>query len=174
MATTQTITIHFQLDWREYFAATEHLRANRYTIAPEKVLGGLLVLTSAVVFFIGNLNLGTIPISIVGISVIFGARPLRRILTRLKWSAEPFYRSEAIFTFTDHEIHFVMGRVESRLDWKYYQGFLETPDSFIFVYAKKAISLFPKRAFADERQIAEFRNLVHKKLERVGDDNTRV
>lgn len=170
----EPIIINFQLDWREYFAATETLRANRYTIAPEKVVGGLLITSGAAWFFIDNLNLLTIPIFTFGLAIIFGARPLRQFVTRLKWAGEPFYRSNATFTFVDQEIHFIIGRVESRLDWKYYQGFLETPDSFIFVYAKKAISLFPKRAFADDRQIAEFRNLVHKKLERVGDDNTRV
>lgn len=165
----EPITIRFQLEWREYHTATELLRAARYNLPPEKLIGGLLVIASSAWFFLGDLDLRTILPFSAGLLVIFGAPAWRRLAMRRRWRSEPFYQAPTTFTFSEREIHFVMGRVESRLDWKYYQRFLETPEAFVFVYAKKAISLFPKRAFTDQRQIAEFRDLVHQKLQRVGE-----
>lgn len=165
----EPITINFQLEWREYHAAAERLRAARWLIAPERAIGGLILLASVAWFFLGDLDLRSTFTFTAGLAVIFGAPAWRRLARRHHWRNEPFYRASTTFTFSEDGLHFVMGRVESRLDWKYYQRFLETSDAFILVYAKKAISLFPKRAFADERQLAEFRDLVRQKLERMGE-----
>jgi hypothetical protein len=165
----EPITINFQLEWSEYHAAAELLRHTRYLLAPERAIGGLVLIGSVAWFFIGDLDLRSAFTFTAGLAVIFGAPLFRRLARQQHWRTEPFYQAPTTFTFSEGGIHFVMGRVESSLDWKYYQRFLETPDAFIFVYAKKAISLFPKRAFADERQLAEFRDLVRQKLERVGE-----
>ena len=57
-----------------------------------------------------------------------------------------------------------MGIIESNLDWKYYQRLIEKPDGFLLVYGNDSFNLLPKRAFADETLIQEFRALASKKL----------
>lgn len=160
----ERITIRFRLDWREYFAAREFFRATRYNMAPEHALGGLLVVASCFWFFLDKLNLRATAGLAAGLILIFAARPMRELATYLKWRGEPFFSAENTFTFTDEGVHFVMGRVESHLDWKYYQRFLESPDGFLFIYGEEAISLFPKRAFAGADEIDAFRALAKKKI----------
>ena len=160
----ERITIKFQLDWREFFAAREFFRATRYNLAPEKALGGLIAAASSFWFFLDSLNLRATAGLAAGLIIIFGARPMRRLATYLKWRGEPYFSVPNQFTFTDEGVHFVMGRVESHLDWKYYQRFLESPDGFLFIYGEEAISLFPKRAFAGAEEIDAFRTLARKKI----------
>ena len=49
--------IRFFLDWREYFAAREFLRASRTPVIPEKIGGGLLIAIGALLYFFSGLNL---------------------------------------------------------------------------------------------------------------------
>ena len=52
-----TLNIDFYLNWDEYFEAQEFFRRYRYSIAPEKVIGGVLATLSALWFFFDDLNL---------------------------------------------------------------------------------------------------------------------
>jgi hypothetical protein len=55
-------------------------------------------------------------------------------------------------TFGEEKIDYLVGRVESHLEWKYYRYFLETPNAFLLVTSGLAISVFPRRAFASEEE----------------------
>jgi hypothetical protein len=57
-----------------------------------------------------------------------------------------------------------MGHVESNLDWKYYQRMLESPDGFLLIYGDDTFNLLPKRAFANDEMINQFRTLAVSKL----------
>jgi hypothetical protein len=158
------MNINFLLEWDEYFAAQEYFRRRRYNIAPEKVVGGVLMTLSALWFFLDDLNLFAGIGLAAGIIIVFGAETFRRLISKHRWKREPLYRTEHAVSFSEDGVHFVMGRVESNLDWKYYQRMLESPEGFLLIYGNDSFNLFPKRAFANDEMIDAFRALAGKKL----------
>ncbi|MBK9705617.1 MAG: YcxB family protein [Acidobacteria bacterium] len=158
------MTIRYHLGWEDYFSAKEFFREQHYSMPPERVVGGLLMLAGALWFLLGNLNLqAVIPLSL-GLIIFFGAAFFRRLAARRKWDKEEFYRAEHIVSFSDEGVHYLMGSIESNLDWKYYQRFLESPDGFLLIYGEDSFNLIPMRAFEDRKMIDEFRSLAIRKL----------
>jgi hypothetical protein len=167
------MTINFFLNWNEYHQALEFFRHNRRETAPEKVIGGLLLVASALWFFLDDLNMAAVIGLVVGLIVIFVGPIFRRWGLKRKWEREPIYQLEHAVSFSEEGIHFLMGRVESNLDWGYYQQMIESPDGFLLVYGNDAFNFFPKRAFNGEKMINEFRALAQKKLKKK-DDSERT
>jgi hypothetical protein len=156
--------IRFFLTWQEYFDAREFLRASRTLIAPEKVIGGLLVVLSALWYFFSGLNPTAFGGLALGLAIIFGAPAIRRWLAKRKWEREPLYHTEHTLSFNEEGIFLQMGSIESNLNWQYYRSVLESPEGFLLISGEGAFNLFPKRAFDSEGMINEFRALALTKL----------
>ncbi|MBO0720727.1 MAG: YcxB family protein [Blastocatellia bacterium] len=158
------LSIDFYLNWDEYFEAQEFFRRYRYSVAPEKVIGWVLTTLSALWFFLDELNIFAIIGSVAGLLIVLTSPHLRRWVSKRKWNREPLYQTKHRVSFNEDGIYFLMGRIESNLDWKYYQRMLETPDGFLLVYGNDSFNLFPKRAFAGEDMISSFRSLATARL----------
>jgi YcxB-like protein len=158
------LNINFYLDWEEYFEAQEYFRRYRYNIAPEKVIGGVLMTLSALWFFLDDLSLFAIFGLVAGLIIILSAPHLRRWASKRKWNREPLYQTHHTVSFNEEGIYFLMGRIESNLDWRYYQWMLESADGFLLIYGNNSFNFFPKRAFPGEGMITEFRSLATSKL----------
>ncbi len=127
--------------------------------------GGLLMLLGIFVFFLGGLGiyLGAY-VFLVGVNLLIGAHWVRRWVSKRKWEREPFYQSEHKVAFSEDGVYFRMEPIESNLDWKYYQRLVESPDGLLLVYGNDSFNLLPKRAFANETLLNEYRALAQKKL----------
>lgn len=158
------MSIRFFLDWQEYFAAQEFFRRRRYNLAPEKIVGGLILLASALWFLLGRMPPAAVGGLALGLIIIFAAPLVRRWNSQRRWQREPLFHAEHAVSFSEEGIHFLMGQVESQLVWQYYQRWLETGAGFLFVYGNDSFSFFPKRAFASQGMIDDFRQLAAKKL----------
>ncbi len=156
--------IHFFLDWKEYFAAREFMRASRNLIAPEKVVGGLLMVSSALWYFFSDLNPLAFGGLATGLAIVFGMPAIRRWSSKRKWDREPLYHAEHKLLFNAEGIFLQMGNIESNLSWRYYRSVLESPDGFLLVAGDGAFNYFPKRVFGGESMINEFRELAAAKL----------
>jgi len=157
-------SINFYLQWEEYFAAQEFFRRSRQRLSASLVVGVLLIILGTILYFLGHLVFFAADVLIAGLILIFAAPLLRRWASKNKWQREPFYHSEHEVAFGDEGVYFRMGQTESNLDWKYYQDWMESPEGFLLVYGNDSFNLLPKRAFANEDQINEFRALAEKKL----------
>jgi hypothetical protein len=158
------MSIRFFLNWKEYFSAQEFFRRDRYNVAPENVIGGVLMTLSALWFFIDDLNMLAAIAFAIGLVIFLGVPLSRRWSLKRKWAREPLYQSEHSVDFSEEGIHYLMGQVESDLDWQYYQRLLESPEGFLLIYSNDSFNLFPKRAFASEELINDFRALATSKL----------
>ena len=168
------MTIRFHLGWEDYFSAKEFFREQHYSMPPERILGGLSMLAGALWFLLGNLSLlAVIPLSL-GLIVFFGSPHFRRLAARRKWDKEEFYRAEHIVSFSDEGVHYLLGSIESNLDWKYYQRFLESPDGFLLIYGEDSFNLIPMRAFEDRKMIDAFRSLAIAKLGSETENNRQL
>jgi YcxB-like protein len=158
------LSIDFYLKWDEYFEAQEFFRRYRYSIAPEKVIGGVLLTLSALWFFLDDLSLFSIIGLVAGLAIILAVPNLRRCASKRKWNREPLYQTQHKVSFNEEGIYFLMGRIESNLDWNYYQRMLESPDGFLLIYGNDSFNFFPKRAFGGEDKISSFRTLATSRL----------
>lgn len=157
-------SINFFLSWKEYFSAQEYFRSDRYQLAPERVAGGVMMTISALWFFLDNLDLRAVIGLVIGLLIVFGLPLIRRFSWKRKWEREPLYRSEHEVSYSEEGIRYLMGHVESNLDWKYYQRMLESPEGFLLIYGDETFNLLPKRAFANDEMINQFRKLAGAKL----------
>jgi len=162
-------SINFFLQWEEYFAAQEFFRRNRGGILPEWIVGGLLILLGMVLAIVGGLSIFAadallIAPFLVGMLVLFGAPFVRRWVSKRKWQREPLYQTEHEIAFSDDGVYFRMGKIESNLDWRYYQRVMESPEGLLLIYGQDSFNFLPKRAFVDERLMGDFRALAQKKL----------
>jgi hypothetical protein len=128
------------------------------------MVGGTILAVSALWFFLNNLNLLAIVGLPIGLAIIFAPPLIRRWTSKRKWKREPLYHTEHTVSFSEEGVNFLMGRVESKLGWKYYQRMLESPEGFLLIYGNGSFNLFPKRAFPSQEAIADFRALVAKQL----------
>src|SRR5690348_4761365 len=93
--------IRFFLNWQEYFGAQEFLRASRLPVAPEKVIGGLLIVSSALWFFLGSLNPAAFSGLALGLFFIYGIPAIRLWASKRKWEREPLYHQEHTLSYSE-------------------------------------------------------------------------
>lgn len=160
------LSVNFFLGWPEYFAACEFFRRERYRIAPEFLVSGLLLLLGVILFASGQFQVLATVSCLIGVLIIVSARSYRRWASKRRWEREPLYHTEHTVAASEEGVYFLMGRIESNLNWLYYQRLLESPDGFLLVYGNDSFNFLPKRAFASEEMMGEFRALVSKKLRR--------
>lgn len=159
-----TESIKFFLQWEEYYAAQEFFRRDRQSFAPEWLVGGLLALAGAALLFVDGIGVFAAGVALAGLAVIFFAPMARRWASNHKWQREPLYETEHEVELSEDGVYFRMGVIESNLDWNYYQHLMESPEGLLLVYGNDSFNFLPKRAFADEKQLNEFRALATSKL----------
>ena len=157
-------SINFFLQWEEYFAAQEFFRRSRQSVAPEWLAGGALLLVGLAMLFVEGLSWLAAVVLVVGALVILAAPLIRRWASKRKWQREPLYETEHEVAFRDEGVYFRMGVIESNLDWKYYQRVMESPNGLLVVYGNDSFNFLPKRAFANEKLLDEYRSLATTKL----------
>lgn len=157
-------SINFFLQWEEYFAAQEFFRRSRQSVAPEWLAGGALLLVGLAMLFVEGLSWLAAVVLVVGVVVILAAPLIRRWASKRKWQREPLYETEHEVAFRDEGVYFRMGVIESNLDWKYYQRVMESPNGLLVVYGNDSFNFLPKRAFANEKLLDEYRSLATSKL----------
>lgn len=157
-------SINFFLQWEEYFAAQEFFRRSRQSVAPEWLAGGALLLVGLAMLFVEGLSWLAAVVLVVGVVVILAAPLIRRWVSKRKWQREPLYETEHEVAFRDEGVYFRMGVIESNLDWKYYQRVMESPNGLLVVYGNDSFNFLPKRAFANEKLLDEYRLLATTKL----------
>ena len=158
------IQTSFAVTWDEYYAAWRFLKRNSTEFAPEKIAGTILMLTGITIWMFGGHALFVIVGVLTGIAAIITVPMLYRHGLRRRWAREPMHLTEHQISFTPEEIHYVQGAIESHLNWSFYERIVESEEAFLLVCGEDVFSLIPKRAFASEQSLQEFRALAKKKL----------
>jgi hypothetical protein len=157
------IRVRFSLTWKEYYDAYRFLlRGQRVPV--DKIFGGALLLLGAALYLMERDLFYWLGACALGLALLCVPPLRRRLEFKRKWSREPLHQAEHIVAFEEEGISYVQGPVASRLDWNYYQRMIESREGFLLVYGDEIFSLIPKRAFADEQTMAQFRALTATKL----------
>lgn len=157
------IHVRFSLNWQEYNDAQRFL-LRRDGLGQEKIFGITLLLLGALLWYAGGYGFYPLGAFAAGGALLFAPPLLRRLELKRKWAREPLHRTEHVVAFEEEGISYAQGCVASRLDWNYYQRMIESRDGFLLIYGDEIFSLIPKRAFADEPMMSEFRALASAKL----------
>lgn len=77
------------------------------------------------------------------------------------------FHERTALTFSDEQIRYKTPSIDSTLDWSLFTDLVEDDQLFLLRYkAPRTYAIIPKRAFASPAAIAEFRDLVGRKLAR--------
>jgi YcxB-like protein len=158
------ITTRFSLSWHEYYVAWRFLKRHGSDIAPEKIAGAALMLIGITIWMFGGHALFVICGVIAGLMTLIGVPMLQRAEFKRRWANEPFHATEHEVSFSSDGIQYVQGLTESNLHWGFYERGLESAEGFLLVCGEDVFSLIPKRAFASEEALSDFRALLAKKL----------
>jgi hypothetical protein len=159
----EQVDVRFRLPWQEYYAAERFLLRQRQRFAPEQFVGVALLTVSAALYAVAGLGWFQPLMSAAGL-VLVSTPFFRRQGLRRRWAREPLHREEHVISFTKSRIRYLLGGVESDLNWSYFQSWLESPDGFLLVTGEDVFNLIPKRAFAGEAAVSRFRAMAASKL----------
>jgi hypothetical protein len=159
-----SVQVKFSLGWKEYYEAQEFFRRSRHEVAPESVVGAALGLLAIILLLARSAAAYSLAACAAGAIVYLATPWLRRLTLKRRWARRPVYQAEHSVSFEEQGINYLMGWVESNFGWGYYERLLESPGGFLLVYGNDSFSLLPKRAFASEQSIDEFRALAAAKL----------
>jgi len=157
------IHVRFSLNWKEYYDAQRFL-LRQSGLGTDKIFGVTLLLLSALLWYAGGYGFYPPGAFAIGLGVLFAPPLFRRLEFKRKWAREPLHHAEHIVAFEEEGISYTQDRFASRLDWNYYQRMIESQHGFLLIYGDEIFSLIPKRAFADEQMMREFRALASAKL----------
>jgi len=88
-------------------------------------------------------------------------------LPRRHFRGDPKFRDEYHLMFSDAGIQFQTLNMSSMIAWNFYTGLVEDDKFYLMKYGNNihSVSILPKRAFADSRQEAIFRQILRRNLD---------
>lgn len=87
----------------------------------------------------------------------------RYSLTRI-WKTQPSIREPMTLEVTEEGFKLKSASFESNVKWQIYTHFFEATNFFMLYQSKQAFYLVPKRAFSSTDQVADFRELLSRKI----------
>ncbi|MFN0123159.1 MAG: YcxB family protein [Blastocatellia bacterium] len=159
-----TIETRFHIDWWEYYLAWRSFKRANGDAPPEKVAGFMLALTGLTIWMFGGSGLFAIGGIVIGALVLTGIPLLRRAEIRRRWANEPHHQAEHLFVFGEDNVHHQQNEVSSDLPWLFYSRLVEQENGFLLVCGDDVFSLIPKRAFASQEALGDFRALASRRL----------
>ncbi len=86
--------------------------------------------------------------------------PVPLLLVWSTFRSSPALRQSIETVFDRKGVHFRFGTERVSRPWDRYQSFVESDRVFVLIHGRWAYSVVPKRAFADQKAIDEFRELL--------------
>ena len=80
------------------------------------------------------------------------------------WKSQPSIREPITLEVAKEGLTMSSSSFQSNLKWQIYTHFIETKNLFMVYQSKQIFNVFPKRAFSNDEQIHEFRELLRTKL----------
>lgn len=96
--------------------------------------------------------------------VYFCMRIARNFAINRTWNSQPGLKNEISVETLEDGLQINTALLESKMKWLIFTHWRETPNLFMVYQSNNCFNLFPKRAFSDNEQINEFRELLSVKL----------
>jgi len=155
--------LEFRYTFKEFFEGSRNAARSFWKLS---LMGGvLLIMVTLYLYFKlaeGETNSLISYLTPMLMGVLFISLPL--LQAWLAWRSNPSLK-DAISCWADEEgFRLQMTNSDTTIKWPALIKFRETRNLFLVCPSKQICCLIPKRAFTDESQVKEFRELLHRKI----------
>ena len=155
------VELVFTYTKQEYLRAARHyLLASKTITLRNVVLVGVLVVFALAYGIWGGFNTGSVVLLVLGGVVLLLGCTLYFYIPARSYSKTGKYHEEYRLAFTGEGIHFTTPSIDSQIGWATYTDAWESREVFYLITGPQAYTVVPKRAFAGEEQMADFRALL--------------
>jgi hypothetical protein len=165
------IALHFEPEFDEYLHGMR-LYDSKEIASPRSMIRPALIGTAVglLLYWLNDrqwpyLFVGIALVAIMRLAVFSARKPQCRAIYKSKTAQGPF---DVVFDENGMFSESKNGKTE--LAWHAFEQLMESPRVILLVYSKYGYVTVPKRAFASQEQLAEFRELATSKI---GQDNDR-
>jgi hypothetical protein len=157
----EEIHIEYRAKLENYFEAAKYFaRIKKKRNIFDRIMEIVLILIGIFQIVMGNFLLGIIFI-VAGIIFFLGF--LEKSVTYLHFKIYISKLGIQKLTISQDKINYMRKDIKSEIEWNYYKGFIETPNTVLLLYGKKYYSVIPKDAFTNE-ELKRFIGLVSEKF----------
>ena len=160
----QVISIRYQVALSDYIQSNWILRKNTLAGRVEKIFAIIVLLYAFFSTYVEGIQWSIIPFYLLVLIFWFGLIQRLQIWIMAKRNPHLFIDIFEI-VYDDDGVNTKSSSTEVRRDWSAYRSALESERYFFLLYGKGAFGSFiPKRAFSNEAQIIDFRDLIQNKI----------
>lgn len=129
-----------------------------------KFVAIVAIFTAVWIAFTAGVQAAALLLLALGLFTWFDPVPL--LLVWSTFRSSPALRQPIETVFDRQGVHFRFGKERVSRTWDRYQSFVESDRVFVLIHGRWAYSVVPKRAFADQKAIDEFRELLRANIRR--------
>ena len=160
----EPVTLSFIHSEKEYVAATRLFYARVYHTRFILLISSAVLIVGLTLIFLGfDLVLGGV-LAFCGFILLLFNFYAYFVTPGQYFRRNAKFREQYNVRFSEEGLLFRSKDVESKLEWSFYSGVEETPQSYFLCYDKDLFTLIPKRVFIDKNQERDFRDLLNRKL----------
>lgn len=157
--------IEFRLNAKDYQEANKahlkHQKLNYYLMWLISCLGVILGIFYLVM---SNITQGILFIFL-GIILNPELNLIQQFIIKRAWNNQSIVLREVMEIEATPEYFWIKGATfETKLQWEVFTQFIETSNLFVIYEGKVLIRMIPKRAFADNEQVQQFRMILQSKI----------
>ena len=143
----EEIKIEYYADIKNYFEAAKYytkskIKRNIF----DKIMEIFVLLIGIFMFTIGDFILGMI---FVIFSLLFILRIFEKGVTYLYFKIYISKMGIQKLFISHDKMRYKREDISSEIEWSYYKGFIETPNTVLLLYGKRYYSVIPKAAFSE-------------------------
>lgn len=155
--------LNFKYTRDEYIKSRRnYLFMNKTVKKLDLTLIGLLIIFTIYLF----INNGSSTMSVVLIVLLFIVSGVFAVLYIFQpgifYDKIDKFKQQYHLEFRNNKILFKTDDINSELEWNFYEALWENENFFYIIHSKEMYTLIPKRAFNNEMEIIEFKNLFMK------------
>jgi hypothetical protein len=159
--------IEYRLQFEEYVEAVQtHCRSSNHLVRWIFGLGIILYGLCLCIFVLVGLRaiiLGILFLLIGILIIVFGFPPSKFFLKH-QWKKIPELNDIVSFDFNLDEITWKNTHSQGTTNWSLYKKYIESKTLFLLYQQTNLFVIIPKRAFVDEAQLNQFREILQEKV----------
>ena len=151
--------LNYQLTLDDWLEAAKTMKSNTGLKTGNRIILAVCCLLGVCYFYINDRffkNIALFGISIAVLFLLFVSFGLRFLWSRALKNNPDTLRPVTVVA-NRQELHFQGHDAESRIKWQKNTRFRETPNLFALHWSPKVFQIIPKRAFANETNLNQFR-----------------
>ena len=153
----EEIYLEYHADMKNYFEAAKYFTKSKIKRNIfDRIMEIVVLLIGIFMFTIGDFILGMI---FVIFSLLFILRIFEKGVTYLYFKIYISKMGIQKLFISHDKMRYKREDISSEIEWSYYKGFIETPNTVLLLYGKRYYSVIPKAAFS-EGELKKFISLL--------------